>query len=49
MFFNNQFLARNNRDNIKTLFITFIHGFNVILISADIFKSKDIPYGFSRI
>ena len=48
-FFNNKFLAINNRDNINTFCITFIHGFNVISISTDICKAEQIPCGFVRI
>ena len=45
--FNNEFLTRNS--NIKTLYINFIYGFNVISISADIFKTKQIFGGFAII
>ena len=34
------FLARDSRSNIKTFFTTFIHGFNVIFISANIFEAE---------
>ena len=43
------FTAKNNRGNVKTLCITFIHSFNMISISADIFKAEQIPGGFARI
>ena len=47
--FNKELLAKNNRGNIMTFFVTFIHGFNIISLFADIFKIEQIPYGFSRI
>ena len=47
--FTNKFLAINNRGNVKTLCITFIHGFNMISMSADIFKAEQIPCPFVRI
>ena len=48
-FFHYKFLVVNNRGNVKTFCITFVHGFNMISISAQVFKAKKIPCGFAII
>ena len=49
IFFYYKLLAKNNRSNIKIFYITFIYNFNMIFISTDIFKTKQISSGFARI
>ena len=48
-FFNYKLLAKYNGSNVKIFYIIFIHGFNMISISADIFKTEQISSGFARI
>ena len=40
------FLAINNRGNVKTFCITFIHSFNMISISVDIIKYEKFLVDF---
>ena len=38
-----------NKSNLKIFYITFIHSFDMISISMDIFKTEQISFGLARI
>ena len=49
IFFHYKLLAKYNGSKVKIFYIISIHSFNIISIYADIFKTKQISFGFARI